>query len=129
MFHLLENRLQLHQRVAAYLAGGAAVHLYTGVRATVDIDVEYGARIVLPDDIIATITEESGRQYSLHFDATYNPMLGVMHEDYQQDALPLDIGLKMLDLRILKPVDLVVSNIARLADNDAKDIFDLVQAG
>jgi len=36
----LQHRLELEQPVGLYLAGGLAVHLYTGQRVTTDIDAE-----------------------------------------------------------------------------------------
>jgi hypothetical protein len=52
-----------------------------------------------------------------------------MHEDYVQDSEPVYLGLKYIDVRVLSPVDLAVSKIARLADNDREDIYSLVHLG
>jgi hypothetical protein len=52
-----------------------------------------------------------------------------MHEDHQDDAIPVDLGLKNIRVYVLSPVDLAVSKIARLADNDREDIQELVRLG
>ena len=52
-----------------------------------------------------------------------------MHEDYQDDSIPVDLGLKHVVVRVLQPVDLAVSKIARLAENDREDIASLVRLG
>jgi hypothetical protein len=52
-----------------------------------------------------------------------------MHEDYQDEAIPIDFGLQHLHIYMLSPVDLAVSKIARLADNGLEDIQSLVRQG
>lgn len=52
-----------------------------------------------------------------------------MHEDYQDDSIPVDLGVDRLHVRVLAPVDLAVSKISRLAENDKEDIAALVRLG
>ncbi len=52
-----------------------------------------------------------------------------MHEDYQDEAIPIDFGLQHLHIYVLSPVDLAVSKIVRLAGNDLEDIQSLVRQG
>jgi hypothetical protein len=52
-----------------------------------------------------------------------------MHEDYQADSRPVYLGLGSIRVNVLSPVDLAVSKIARLADNDREDIRELVILG
>ena len=52
-----------------------------------------------------------------------------MHEDYLDDAIPLDLGVEQIRLHVLSPLDLAVSKIARFADNDKEDIAELVRLG
>lgn len=56
-------------------------------------------------------------------------MFALVHEHYQRDAVPVDLGVAHIDLRLLAPVDLAVSKIARFADVDREDIASLVAAG
>jgi plasmid maintenance system antidote protein VapI len=129
LFVQLEQRLALQQPLAVYLAGGMAVHLYTASRVTTDVDAEFGARVLLPNDLMVEITLEDGTPQVVYLDTNYNASFALMHEDYLDDALSLDMGLQHIRLFVLSPVDLAVSKIARLADNDREDIQALVRRG
>lgn len=129
LFVQLEQRLALQQPLAVYLAGGMAVHLYTASRVTTDVDAEFGARVLLPNDLMVEITLEDGSPQVIYLDTNYNASFALMHEDYLDDAIALDLGLQHIRLSVLAPVDLAVSKIARLADNDREDIQALVRLG
>lgn len=129
LFHDLERELQLQQPVNVYLAGGMAVHLYTGNRFTTDVDAEFAARLLLPKDLTVTAKMENGSDQLIFLDTNYNPTFALMHEDHQADAIPVDIGTAMLRLHVLSPVDLAVSKLSRFAANDQEDIVALVSAG
>ncbi len=121
-----------HLPVKMYLAGGAAVHIYTGVRATSDIDAVFSTRILLPDDLDVNYIDAKGQARLLYFDRQYNDTLGLMHEDAQDAAMPLPlIGVdpKLLEVRLLAPVDLAVSKIGRFAAHDREDIVALAREG
>jgi hypothetical protein len=121
----LELRLDLQQPVNVFLAGGMAVHLYTGSRVTTDVDAEFGARLYLPSDLMVEVTLEDGTHQVVYLDTNYNSTFALMHEDYLQDAIPLDLGLSHLQVHVLSPLDLAVSKIARFADNDKEDMASL----
>ncbi|MFT3821453.1 MAG: DUF6036 family nucleotidyltransferase [Rubrivivax sp.] len=125
----LEQRLSLPGPVKVYLAGGMAVHLYTASRVTTDVDAEFGARVLLPYDLMVEVTLEDGTPQVVYLDTSYNSSFALMHEDYEDDAIPVDLGTDQLRLHVLSPVDLAVSKIARLADNDKEDIAALVRLG
>ena len=129
LFKQLEERLSLRSPVNVYLAGGMAVHLYTANRVTTDVDAEFGSRIFIPNDLMVDVTLEDGTQDSVYFDTNYNSSFALMHEDYLDDAIPLDLGVEQIRLHVLSPVDLAVSKIARFADNDKEDIAALVRLG
>lgn len=129
LFKQLEERLSLQRPVNVYLAGGMAVHLYTANRVTTDVDAEFGERIYLPNDLIVEVTLEDGTQQVVYLDTNYNPTFALMHEDYLDDAIPVDLGVDQIRAHVLAPVDLAVSKIARLADNDKEDIAALVRLG
>lgn len=61
LFAELENRLSLGRSMTAYLAGGMAVHLYTGKRVTNDVDVEFSARVLIPNDLMVEVIAEDGK--------------------------------------------------------------------
>lgn len=125
----LEERLSLAQPLKVYLAGGMAVHLYTASRVTTDVDAEFGSRVLLPNDLMVEVTLEDGSPQVIYLDTNYNPTFALMHEDYLDDAIPVDFGLDNMRVLVLSPVDLAVSKIARLAQNDREDIQALVRLG
>ncbi|WP_265285383.1 DUF6036 family nucleotidyltransferase [Verminephrobacter aporrectodeae] len=129
LFKQLAERLSLSRPMNVYLAGGMAVHLYTGSRVTTDVDAEFGSRVLIPGDLIVEVTLENGRPVPIYFDTNYNPTFALMHEDYLGDAIALDWGLEKIRLHVLSPVDLAVSKIVRFADNDKEDIAALVGLG
>ncbi|EHP38558.1 hypothetical protein OR16_36515 [Cupriavidus basilensis OR16] len=129
LFKQLEQRLSLRQPLTVYLAGGMAVHLYTASRVTTDVDAEFAGRVLLPQDVLVDVVLEDGTPQVIYLDTNYNPTFALMHEDYQEDSIPVDLGLDQIQVRVLSPVDLAVSKMARLADNDREDIRALVAAG
>lgn len=129
LFKQLELRLSLRKPLDVYLAGGMAVHLYTANRVTTDVDAEFGGRVFLPNDLMAEITLEDGSPQVIYLDTNYNSTFALMHEDYQDDAIPVDLGMEHIRVCVLSPVDLAVSKIARFADNDKEDIAALVRLG
>ena len=129
LFHELEQKLGLQRQVNAYLAGGMAMHLYTGSRFTTDVDAEFDARLLIPADLSVMTKLDDGSDHMLYLDTNYNTTFAVMHEDHQVDAEPIDIGTRMLKLHLLSPVDLAVSKLSRFAANDQEDITTLVGAG
>lgn len=129
LFQKLEQRLALRSPLNVYLAGGMAIHLYTATRVTTDVDAEFKGRIFLPNDLMVEVALEDGTQQIVYFDSNYNSSFALMHEDYQDDSIPVDLGLEKIRVHVLSPVDLAVSKIARFADNDKEDIAALVRLG
>jgi len=129
LLQTLETRLELQRKINVFLAGGMAVHLYTGTRVTTDVDAEFGARIFLPNDLVLELVLEDGTQHLIYFDTNYNASFALLHEDYLDDALPVPFSLPHFEVYVLSPVDLAVSKIARFAANDQDDIQALVRAG
>lgn len=129
LFLQLQQRLSLTSPLKVYLAGGMAVHLYTASRVTTDVDAEFGGRIYLPNDLMVEVTLENGMQQVVYLDTNYNASFALMHEDYLDDAVPVDLGVDHILVYVLAPVDLAVSKIARLSENDKEDIAALVRLG
>lgn len=116
--------------IQMYVAGGAALHFHTGERVSVDVDAVFSRRIALPDRLDVAYRDEDGAARLLYFDRQYNDMLGVMHEDAYVDSLPLTLpGLdpRVLDVRILTPLDLAVSKLGRFSEQDREDIAALAR--
>lgn len=129
LFERFVEGVGLDRPLAVTLAGGMAIHLYAAERVTTDVDAEFSAHVGVPHDLAVPVNLGDGRHRLLHFDTGHNPMLGLRHDDASKDAVPLDIGVPFIELRVLTPVDLVVTKIARLQDKDVADIRSLVCAG
>ena len=114
-----------------FIAGGAALHLLTGQRVTEDIDATFSKRILL-DDINVSYRDPDGRARLLYLDRNYNATRGLMHEKAYEDSRQVDVpgvDKARIDVRVLSPLDLAVSKIARFADQDREDIELLARQG
>lgn len=115
-----------------YVAGGAALHLLTGDRVTEDIDATFSKRILLSDDIEVSYRDADGRARLMYLDRNYNDTLGLLHEDAYKDSRPVNIpgvDKNLIDVRVLSPVDLAVTKVARFTDQDRDDILLLAKKG
>lgn len=113
-----------------YVAGGAAMHLYTGERVSRDVDASFSHRVALPENLDVAYRDADGAARLLYFDRQYNDTLGLLHEDAYDDSLPLQldgIDAHVLDVRLLSPIDLAVSKIGRFANHDRDDIASLAR--
>jgi hypothetical protein len=115
-----------------YVAGGAAVHFYTGERISLDVDAAFSHRIALPENLEVAYRDADGAARMLYFDRNYSDTLALLHEDSYDDSIALTlagIDSKVLDVRLLSPVDLAVSKLGRLAEHDRNDIVALAKHG
>ncbi len=145
--------------VVMTLAGGLAVHFYVGSRFTEDVDADnqtqctvwvdeaqaaphlhvsdesrkFSRRVLLPvKDLVFEYVDADGRPSMLHLDGQYNSSFSLMHEDCAEDSVEwAGIGneRRLVQLRVLSPVDLALSKVARFAGNDQEDILALAEAG
>jgi hypothetical protein len=119
--------------VAVYVAGGAAVHLYTGARFSGDIDARIAApRFLAPNNLEVTYQGPDGRPRLLYFDTAYNESFALLHDDVHEDSLSIEVpGVdpRLLDVRLFSPVDLAVSKLARFETHDQEDIKAIARAG
>lgn len=118
--------------VRMYVAGGAALHLMTGMRVSEDIDAVFSRRIVLTDDIEVSYRDADGRARTLYLDRSYNDTLGLLHEDAYDDSRRVEIpgtDDRVIEVRALSPLDLAVTKISRFSDQDRADIEALAKAG
>ena len=118
--------------VRMYVAGGAAMHLITGERVSEDIDAVFSRRMALPENLEVAYRDADGAARLLYFDRQYNDTLGLLHEDAYEDSVPLvldGVDKRVIDVRLLSSLDLAVSKIGRLSDQDRDDIALLVRRG
>src|ERR1700733_4295671 len=116
--------------IKMYLAGGAAMHFYTGERMSNDVDAVFSKRIALPSDLEVTYQDPDGAARLLYFDRQYNDTFALLHEDAHDDSVPLtlkEIDASILDVRLLSALDLAVSKISRFSSQDRDDITALAK--
>lgn len=116
--------------IRMYVAGGAALHMYTGERVSRDIDASFSHRIALPENLEVAYRDADGAARLLYFDRQYNDMLGLLHEDAQDDSIPLaleGIDPGILEVRLLSALDLAVSKLGRFESQDREDIASLAR--
>jgi hypothetical protein len=111
--------------IRMYIAGGAALNLLTGARVTEDVDATFSKRVLLSEDIEVSYRDPDGRARLMYLDRNYNDTLGLLHEHAYDDSRPVEIpGVdnNLIDVRVLSPIDLAVSKLARFADQDRDDV-------
>ena len=118
--------------IRMFVAGGAALYLHTGTRVSTDVDAAFSRRLVLPEDLDVVYRDADGAARILYFDHQYNDTFALMHEDAQADAVPLllpGLNPRILEVRLLTPLDLALSKVSRFADIDRADIETLARHG
>jgi hypothetical protein len=116
--------------IRMYVAGGAALHMYTGERVSQDIDASFSHRIALPENLEVAYRDADGAARLLYLDRQYNDMFGLMHEDAQDDSVPLTlegVDPDILEVRLLSALDLAVSKLGRFSSQDREDIATLAR--
>jgi hypothetical protein len=116
--------------IRMYVAGGAALHLYTGERVSRDVDATFSRRIALPEDLGIAYQDADGAARLLYFDRQHNDTLGLLHEGAYEDSVPVTLqgnDRNILQVRLLSPLDLAVSKIARFSSQDREDIAALAR--
>jgi len=119
--------------VIACVAGGAALHFYTGSRYSRDIDAKILARVMIdPQELQVAYRGSDGRARLLYFDTQYNDSFALLHHAAYDDARPVAIegvDKRRLEIRLLTPVDLAVSKLSRFSAQDRDDIRELARRG
>jgi hypothetical protein len=115
-----------------FIAGGTCLAFYVDRRVSDDIDATFSRRIALPEDLEVSYMGADGKARLLYFDYQYNDTLGLMHPDAYADSMPFPlpgIDAKLVETRLLKPVDLAVSKLSRFGEIDRGDILAMAEAG
>jgi hypothetical protein len=69
--------------------------------------------------------DPDGQARVLYLDRTYNDSLGLLHENVYEDSIPISIvgvDSNLIDVRVLKPLDLAVSKLSRFSAQDRQDV-------
>jgi hypothetical protein len=112
--------------VIACVAGGAALHFYTGIRVSKDIDAKLMARVLLdPSDLQVAYRDADGHARLLYFDTQYNDSFALLHQNAYDEALSIalqGVDARRLTVKLLTPLDLAVSKLSRFSNQDQLDI-------
>jgi hypothetical protein len=123
---------RLPEPIRMFIAGGTCLAFYVGRRISDDIDATFSRKIALPEDLEVTYMGADGKPRLLYFDYQYNDTLGLMHQNAYEDSQPFPlpgIDQKLVEIRLLAPVDLAVSKLSRYGETDQGDIYALAEAG
>lgn len=118
--------------IRMYVAGGAALHFHTGARVTEDVDAVFSKRVLLSEDIEVSYRDPDGRARIMYLDRNYNDTLGLMHQDAYEDSRSIAVAgvdKNLIEVRILSPLDLAVTKLARFTDQDREDVQLLARRG
>ncbi len=113
-----------------FVAGGIAVNYHCGTRYTEDVDASFSQRFVLPRELTINYRRADGTAAFIYFDHNYNTSFALLHEDFEENTLEWPgIGNegRFVQLRVLAPLDLAVSKLARFSEQDREDIVALAR--
>ena len=115
--------------IKMYVAGGAALHFYTGERVSRDIDAAFSHRIALPENLEVAYRDADGAARLLYLDRQYSDTLGLMHEDAYEIAeiLTFPDSQGVIEVRLLSPADLAITKLGRFSSQDRDDIAALAR--
>lgn len=120
------------QPITIFIAGGFAAIYHCGQGEDDDIDAFFDRPIStsLIDEEL-NYTNELGQTALCEFDKNYNPTLGMMHENYDMDAIPWDFeGIpKNISVKVLAPLDLAITKLDRFSERDRQDIMNMAKIG
>jgi len=115
--------------VRAYLTGGGAVHYYCNARVSDDVDLIMPYAVKIPEDLFVIWLNSEGKLEQVHYDYTYNSTFGLLHEDYEDRAIHMITIEEKFEIYLLAPEDLIISKITRFAENDERDIRNIIERG
>jgi hypothetical protein len=113
------------------IAGGSALHIYTGARYSNDVDATLSVRAILDaEQLNVSYSDTRGRTRYLYYDTQYNDSFALMHQNAYDDAIPIavqGVDPKKLTVKLLSPLDLAVSKLSRFSEQDREDIRTLAR--
>ena len=111
---IAESFPQISTAVDAYLSGGVAMHILTGMRVSDDVDTIFSRRVILPQDLVVTYRDGQGEQRILQFDYNDNPDFGLLHPDFMSRAVRMAWkDDDKIHIRCISAVDLFTVRVYR----------------
>ena len=115
-------------KVVAHIAGGTAVTFHARSRISDDADIAWSHKVLLPQHEQTFLSRDpDGNPVMISVDAGFSESIGLFHPDWKQDATIL-ADLPRLVVKIISPVDLIVSKIGRFISRDRDDICAIAAA-
>lgn len=128
---IANNLAESDRVITMYIAGGVAVGFYCDIRVTDDLDAFYDARVGLGGvDVLVSYRNQEGQPRVCYLDTNYNPTIGLLHENFDRDAVEwegIHIRNQKVRVKVLSPVDLAVSKVDRYSEQDIEDILELAR--
>ena len=118
------------QPIEVVIAGGVAVHYWTGDRATGGAYCEFLNRVLVSEEHVF-YEDEEGKTQALYFDRNFSASLGPMHDAYLDRRVRVTEWEPSPSIRayVLDPVDLAISKLGRFETHDRADICSLAEHG
>ena len=116
---LWEMNKELFHRITIVAVGGTAMTLLNVKQITVDVDFTIPGEDYEEFERARNIVQPGFRIDVFRDGAVF---VTILPEDYLKKSNPITAGLKNIDLRVLDPVDIVITKIARLDERDRQDI-------
>lgn len=115
---------ELERRIIVVAVGGTAMTLLKAKPSTIDVD------FTIPNEYFDDFEKamkmiRPGFRVDLFRDGAV--FVTILPEDYLKRSKPIKTKLKKIDLRVLHPVDIVVTKIARLDGRDEQDIQSCIE--
>ena len=122
--YLGEIDLHLNQKVTLVAVGGTAMTLYGLKESTRDVD--FCALTKTDQDLILSIDKKITKPFRLDLFREGYIFILQLPEDYVAKSKPFTTNFKNLSLRLLSPIDLIITKASRLNERDLEDIKSLV---
>jgi hypothetical protein len=90
----------------------------------------HGARPARSNDLQVAYRDKDGHARLLYFNTQYNDSFALLHHDAYDDAAPIQlegVDAHRLIVKLLTPLDLAVSKLARFSQQDQLDIRTLAR--
>jgi hypothetical protein len=118
--------------VTMYVAGGTALHFYTGARISEDVDAVFSHRVALPENLDVAYRDADGTARLLYFDRQYNDTFGTDARGRARGcraAVAARYRCKSAGRTPTHAYHLAISKVGRFAEQDRSDIETLARHG
>ena len=115
----LEIDKELSHKIVIVAVGGTAMMLVGAKPSTIDVDFTIPSKDYDKFERAKRIVQPGFRVDVFRDGAVFVTLLP---DDYLKKAKSITTNLKNIDLRVLNPVDIIITKIARLDDRDEQDI-------